>query len=162
VKPFSSIWRQKACTSHSKYGKVLPFPLHKLIDNQQISVILYNHKKFQAGVYMKLVVVVLSEDSRLQALLQGLVENGIKGATIISSQGLARALEDAEDYSFLGSIKAFLDPQQYGSTVFSVIQDNQVELVSKAIKQTVGDLSQPDMGIMFTIPVDYVEGIRFD
>ena len=41
----------KACTSHSKYGKVLPFPLHKLIDNQQISVILYNHKKFQAGVY---------------------------------------------------------------------------------------------------------------
>ncbi|HHT93836.1 MAG TPA: hypothetical protein PLI11_06440 [Clostridia bacterium] len=111
---------------------------------------------------MKLVVVVLSEDSRLQALLQGLVENGIKGATIISSQGLARALEDAEDYSFLGSIKAFLDPQQYGSTVFSVIQDNQVELVSKAIKQTVGDLSQPDMGIMFTIPVDYVEGIRFD
>ena len=111
---------------------------------------------------MKLVVVVLSEDSRLQALLQGLVENGIKGATIISSQGLARALEDAEDYSFLGSIKAFLDPQQYGSTVFSVIQDNQVELVSKAIKHTVGDLSQPDMGIMFTIPVDYVEGIRFD
>ena len=71
-------------------------------------------------------------------------------------------MEDAEDYSFLGSIKAFLDPHQYGSTVFSVIQDNQVELVSKAIKQTVGDLSQPDMGIMFTIPVDYVEGIRFD
>ena len=57
---------------------------------------------------MKLVVVVLSEDSRLSSA-SGLVENSIK-ATIISSQGLARALEDAEDYSFLGSIKAFLDP----------------------------------------------------
>lgn len=111
---------------------------------------------------MKLVVIVLSEDSRVQALLQSFVENGIKGATIISSQGLARALEDADDYSFIGSIKAFLDPQQYGSTVFSVIQDNQVELISTIIKKTVGDLNQPDTGIMFTIPVDYTEGIRFD
>ncbi len=111
---------------------------------------------------MKLVVIVLSEESRVQALLQGFVENGIKGSTIVSSQGVARALEDADDYTFLGSIKAFLDPQQYGSTVFSVIQDNQVELVSKVIKQTVGDLNQPDMGIMFTVPVDYVEGIKFD
>lgn len=108
---------------------------------------------------MKLVVIVLSEDSRLQGLLQGFVRNGIKGATVISSKGMARALESADEYTFLGSIKAFLDPEQYGSTVFTVIQDNQVELVSNIIKKTVGDLNQPDMGIMFTIPIDYAEGI---
>lgn len=111
---------------------------------------------------MKLVVIILSEEERLQNLLQGFVKYGIKGATILSSTGMARALNDDDEYSFLGSIKAFLDPEQTGKTIITVIQDNQVELVSNIVKKTVGDLAQPDTGILFTIPVDYAEGIKSD
>lgn len=111
---------------------------------------------------MKLVVIILSEEYRLQSLLQGFSKYGIKGATILNSKGMLRALEDLDENSFLGSIKAFLDPEQTGKTVLTVIKDDQVELVSKIVKIAVGDLTQPDTGIMFTIPLDYVEGIKSD
>ncbi len=109
---------------------------------------------------MKLVVIILSEEDRLQSLLKGFVKFGIRGATILSSKGMARALEDNDEYTFLGSIKAFLDPEQTGKTVITVVRDEQVELVSNIISKTVGDLNEPDTGIMFTIPIDYVEGIK--
>lgn len=111
---------------------------------------------------MKLVVIILSEEYSLQNLLHEFLKKGIKGATVLNSKGMARVLNDPDETSFFGSLKAFLDPDQTGKTVITLVKDDQVALVSKIIKDTVGDLTQPDTGIMFTIPIDYVEGLKSD
>jgi nitrogen regulatory protein PII len=44
-------------------------------------------------------------------------------------------------------------------TIFVVLKDEQVLLAIDVIKRKVGDLNKPGVGILFTIPVNYVEGI---
>ena len=43
-------------------------------------------------------------------------------------------------------------------TILSVIKNNQLDTARKIVYNTVGDLSQPNTGIMFTVPLDFVEG----
>ena len=42
----------------------------------------------------------------------------------------------------------------------SVIRDDQLDLARRVIYNTVGDLSLPNTGILFTVPIDFAEGIR--
>jgi hypothetical protein len=42
-----------------------------------------------------------------------------------------------------------------------VIKDEQVEIVKNILTEVVGDLSQPDTAVMFTLPVLSAEGAEF-
>ena len=52
----------------------------------------------------------------------------------------------------------FTGAEEDNRTILSVIKNNQLETARKVVYNTVGDLSQPNTGIMFTIPLDFVEG----
>ena len=53
-----------------------------------------------------------------------------------------------------------LDPEhQESKTIFMVLEDKNVELVSKIVNKATGGLDKPDTGVLFTLPVDYTEGI---
>jgi hypothetical protein len=41
-----------------------------------------------------------------------------------------------------------------------VVEDDQVKKIEKVIESVIGDLSKPDQGILFTIPLDYVSGYK--
>mgnify|MGYP002636653512 CR=1 FL=1 len=45
-------------------------------------------------------------------------------------------------------------------TLFLVVEDDQVKKIEKVIESVIGDLSKPDQGILFTIPLDYVSGYK--
>lgn len=114
---------------------------------------------------MKLLVFVLNRVEYLDEVLEGFAEQKIGGATIFHSLGMARELYHAghEDDGFLGSLRAFLDPDREESrTIFTVVEDGQVERAVEVIESVVGDLSKPDTGIVFTLPVDFIKGIRGD
>lgn len=110
---------------------------------------------------MKLMVIILNKTEVLNYLLEGLSSAGIMGATIIESQGMARTLS-LSDESFVGaSLRSiFSGSDEDNRTIISVIKNNQLEIARKVIYNVVGDLSQPNTGIMFTVPLDFVEGTK--
>ncbi len=110
---------------------------------------------------MKLMVFVLHKIEVLNFLLEDFSTAGIKGATIINSTGMATALSRVENSLIGGSLRALFEVDRDDNrTILTVIKEEQIETVQKVINEVVGDLSEPNTGILFTVPIDFVEGIR--
>ena len=110
---------------------------------------------------MKLMVLILSKTEALEYLLEGLSAAGIGGATIIPSSGMAMTLSKMNSSFLSSSIRSmFSGEEDDNKTIISVINDDQLDLARRVIYNTVGDLSHPNTGILFTVPLDFVEGRR--
>ncbi|WP_295207407.1 hypothetical protein [Ruminococcus sp.] len=107
---------------------------------------------------MKLMVIILNKTDVIDYLLEGLSAAGIGGATIIESSGMAMTLSKLDSSFLSASIRGLFSGDEDNRTILSVIKDNQLDIARKIVYNTVGDLSQPNTGIMFTVPIDYVEG----
>lgn len=110
---------------------------------------------------MQLLVTVINKTEKLDDLLGELVDQGFTGATILSSTGMMRALaKNIENYPIFGTLRFLNDnDREESNTVFMVLRDEQVDTVKGIIRKTLGDLSQPDSAILFTLPVLSTEGI---
>jgi nitrogen regulatory protein PII len=107
--------------------------------------------------------MVLNKVDALEDILDELNNAGVKGATVIDSQGMARVLGSShpEKIPLFGSLSMLINgTRPYNKTIFAVIEDKQVAEAVNAIKSVVGDLSKPNIGIVFTVPVGYAEGIH--
>lgn len=110
---------------------------------------------------MKLMVIILNKLEALEYLLEGLSAAGIGGATIIESSGLAMTLNKLDSSFVSSSIRALFSAtsDEDNRTIISVIRNDQLEIARKVIYSTVGDLSMPNTGVLFTMPIDFAEGI---
>ena len=45
-------------------------------------------------------------------------------------------------------------------TIFMVVPDEKVATVSAIVNEVTGGLDHPDTGILFTVPIDHVEGMK--
>ncbi|HOK42165.1 MAG TPA: hypothetical protein PLD49_00655 [Thermoclostridium caenicola] len=117
---------------------------------------------------MKLFVLILNRTEKLDELMLTYAREKICGATIIDSTGMARELASAEHHeeeiSFLGSIRKYLNGSldKRSKTILVVIRDDQQEKIIRLTEEVVGDFSRPDTGIMFTLPLDFVQGKGLD
>ena len=110
---------------------------------------------------MQVVTIVLNKVDCLESLLAELAGKGIRGGTIIDSTGMARAMGEENELRFLGSLRQLLDPdREENKMLIFVVEDEQVPLISSIVNQVVGDLSAPDTGILFAVPVSYTEGLK--
>ncbi|WP_294486101.1 hypothetical protein [uncultured Ruminococcus sp.] len=110
---------------------------------------------------MKLMVLILNKTESLEYLLEGLSAAGIGGATIIPSSGMAMTLSKMNSSFLSSSIRSmFSGDEDDNKTIISVIENDQLDIARRVIYNTVGDLSQPNTGILFTVPLDFVEGRR--
>ncbi len=115
---------------------------------------------------MHVLILVLNATEYLDDILAAFVDVGVKGATILESQGMASAIVNNLDKQvpLFGSLKSFLNNSRpYNKTVFAVIENK--ELLDEAIRATkniIGDISQPGVGLMFSIPVGEVYGLNGD
>jgi len=111
---------------------------------------------------MKLLFFVLNKTEKLDAVLTAFALKDICGATVLDSMGMARLLShkhDEDEIPFLGSLRAFLNPEREKSNViFTVIQDCQLTDAVNAIESVVGDLSRKDTGVVFSVPIDFMKG----
>src|SRR5690554_6921874 len=110
---------------------------------------------------MKLMIYVMNKPEHLDKFLKELTKKDIKGATIVSSTGMGRRLFGNEDVPWLGSLKAILDmPRTESKIILIALPDEQVDIVYEVIEQVGGDLSHPNTGIAFTIPIDSIKGYK--
>ncbi|WP_373897909.1 hypothetical protein ACER0A_010255 [Haloimpatiens sp. FM7315] len=113
---------------------------------------------------MQVLIMVLNKTNYLEDIVKELNHCKIRGATIIDSTGMAKILTSCgEEIPVFGSLKMLLNEKRpFNKTIFTVLKDEQIPIAINAIKKVVGDLSKPDVGILFTLPVNYVEGICLD
>jgi nitrogen regulatory protein PII len=110
---------------------------------------------------MKLLIFVLSHVEKLQPLLKTFNDQGVAGATILDSSGMGRELSERDEFSIFGSMRALIDQNNRTTkTLFLVVEDDAVIKIERMIETVVGDLSKPDQGILFTLPLDYVKGYK--
>lgn len=112
---------------------------------------------------MKLVTIILNKTECLDELLEEFSDNHLSGATIIDSKGMVQELtqHDHEDMYFLVSLRSLLNPShKENKTIIMVAKDEDVPLISKLVNKITGGLDKPDTGILFTLPIDYLEGLN--
>lgn len=111
---------------------------------------------------MHLLVLIVNKVNKLEDLIVAFSKVGIKGATILDSYGMAKVLSNhKEDLPLFGSLRMLLNEKRpFNKTIITVIKDEQVEPALSCIREVIGDLSKPNVGIVFTIPINYVEGLR--
>ncbi|MDO4562366.1 MAG: hypothetical protein Q4C12_00885 [Clostridia bacterium] len=110
---------------------------------------------------MKLAVIVLNKTECLDTLLTEFAGKGINGATILESTGMAHALSDEGELRIIASLRVLLDPErQKSKTIFAVIENEQLPLVSSIVNAVTGGLDKPDTGILFATDISYAEGLE--
>ena len=110
---------------------------------------------------MKLFVFITSHENVITPLMERLAKDGIKGASIVECEGMLKTIESSDlgDSIILGSLRKYLNPERTkNKIVFIAVHSNAVEKCKIAIRDICGDLSLPDNGIMFVLPIEYVEG----
>ena len=106
-----------------------------------------------------MLIFVLNRVEKLEPALNKLEHAGLRGATVLSSRGMAMTLDKYCDGSFLGSLRAMMEPdREENRTVFMVLKDEDVERA--AVEEVAGSFNTPNSGIAFTLPVDFVKGIQ--
>lgn len=110
---------------------------------------------------MQVLVIVLNKTDFLEKILAILVERHVKGATILSSQGMGSAIVNDEYTSIplFGSLKNVLKQRHpYNKTIFSVIHDEAIlEAVIRDIENLVAEVDEPGIGLLFTVPVGHLK-----
>ena len=110
---------------------------------------------------MKMLIFVLNRVEKLEPALNKLEHAGLRGATVLSSRGMAMTLDKYCDGSFLGSLRAMMEPdREENRTVFMVLKDEDVERAVAAVEEVAGSFNTPNSGIAFTLPVDLVKAIQ--
>ncbi len=110
---------------------------------------------------MQLLVLILKKYELMDELLKHLAKSGVKGATILDGTGMAEALVNMEDLPMFGVLRRMLseEEKEVSKVMLIVLQDEQVIETRTVIKDVIGDLREPNTGIMFSIPITYVEGL---
>ena len=110
---------------------------------------------------MQVFVIVLNWTEHLEHLLQEFTDQGLRGATVLDSKGMARILHSEDEMPLFYGLRAIMEPEHRSSkTIFMVLPDEQVDLARKIVNQVTGGLDVPDSGIMFAMPLTMVEGLE--
>lgn len=110
---------------------------------------------------MKLVVIVLNKIEVLEELLKEFQSRNLQGATIISSHGMMQQLAEVDELRFLGSLRQMLNPaHKENRTIFMAASESKVPSIIEAVNKVTGGLEQGDTGILFTLPIDHLEGFK--
>lgn len=113
---------------------------------------------------MKLLVFILSQPEKLDHLLKRLGEEHLTGATVFNSAGMASSLVSSNDETLsniFGSLRQLLkDTKKENKTLMMVTSEKNVSRVEEIIEEVVGNLDEPNTGILFTMPLDYVRGFK--
>ena len=114
---------------------------------------------------MHMLVLVIKHIELIDPLMKKLAEDGIRGCTILESTGMMSVLENYDDLPMFGVLRHIMsastdeEEKEASRTVFSIVNDEELVIARKTIRKVLGDFDKPNSGIMFSIPVEDVEGL---
>jgi hypothetical protein len=108
---------------------------------------------------MKLAVLILNKEEELETLLEGFIEIGITGATIIDSIGMGHIL--SSDIPIFAGLKfMFAGHKPYNKTILSIIEEKKIDPLKELIGKILGPLEEKGWGILFFIEISEVIGLK--
>ncbi len=108
---------------------------------------------------MTLLIFICNQPDMLEEVLEGFVEVGVTGATIIDTVGMGQILS-SEVPIFAGFRSMFRGASIVNKTIFSVIDEHEkVRGALDIIDEILGGLNEPGKGIVFTVPIENVRGL---
>ncbi len=111
----------------------------------------------------QMLIFVLNNLDKCADLLEAWEAAGAKGITCIDTTGIGhmRRATEMGDLPFYPSLVDMLIAREHHHrTFFTVVDDDTLlEKLIRAAQDAVGDLDEPNTGILFTVPVNQVYGI---
>lgn len=108
-----------------------------------------------------MIVLILEKEHYLNELLIELNDVGIKSATVTNSSGMMGHLSALGEEQIISTLRPLFTPAHTeNKTIFMIIDDSMVDIARKTVRKVLGDLSQPETGILFGVPLLFTEGIR--
>lgn len=108
---------------------------------------------------MKLLILILNKVEKLEEVLEGFLEVGVTGATIIDSVGMGHIVSE-EVPIFAGLRFMFAGAKPHNKTILSVIKAEKEQEVLNILEKILGSLDEPGVGIIFTLSLDSVVGLK--
>ena len=113
---------------------------------------------------MYMILFVLHDIDFCDDILEAWEDAGIRGVTILPSTGLARIREAAlrEDLPLFPSLgDIFKQHENLNRTFFTIVENEaMIDAVVHATESVLGDLNQPNTGIMIVLPAARVYGLH--
>jgi hypothetical protein len=109
-----------------------------------------------------LLVAIIDDLSKIWDVIDEWERLGVSGATIYDSSGLNKARQLRDDLPLFPSVRELLGGvETHHRTLLSVLEDGvDVEALVRSTEKIVGPLDSPHTGILFTVPVLQVWGLR--
>ena len=111
---------------------------------------------------MKLLIVIVEDPDKIEPLMDSWYEHNISGATIIDSRGMGHVIADHYSiFSRFSDLTGARGGSYHNNVIFTVIEKE--DLLEQAIEDVyniIGDLNKPDTGLLFTLPIGRVEGLK--
>lgn len=112
----------------------------------------------------KLVVLITSHVEKGLEVAEAWQAAGAPGVTLIDSHGLHRLQEKSRDLElpvFVSMASVLRQLETTSQVILSVVEDQEVERLIQAASDVLGDLYQPDTGLVFVMDVERVIGLRY-
>ncbi len=119
---------------------------------------------------MKLVILITAQMEDGLDIAQAWQDVGAPGVTIIRSHGLHTLQQELRSGSVelprmvvsMGAAMAAIidDMEERGEVILSLVEEPLVDALVAAANQTLGDLTEPNHGILFVLPIERAIGVR--
>jgi hypothetical protein len=105
---------------------------------------------------MQLLVIILNQEEFLDDILAELVELEVVNATVIDGVAMERVL--AKDVPiFAGLLQSTRGSRAFNKNIFALIPGKEVvNRLLNVLRDLDIDLTDPSVGILFTVPVDFI------
>ena len=108
---------------------------------------------------MQLLVAVINHEELVDDILAGFIELGITGATVVESKGMGRVL--SREVPIFAGLRTLAASSRPGNrTIFCLANDEKIDAAIALIQEICGSLEAPGAGIVFTVPVARVVGLK--
>jgi len=101
-------------------------------------------------------MIVLYEQKYLEDIMELFLELGVKGSTVIDSQGMGGILTKvplfADFINFLGENK------NYSKTIFAIIRESELHTIIRGVEDLLGDLDKRGGASIIALDVHFVKG----
>lgn len=112
---------------------------------------------------MQLLVLILTKTECMPQIVSDMVGAGLGDPTVIDCEGALNVIDksNVEPPPLFGGLRYILNQvKQESKMMFAVLKDEQIDKAKKLIDRQVGGIEKPNTGIIFTVPISSVEGLR--